>query len=37
MVYPGADSVFSNTVTTHPNHFLFNSLTNEKGVSNKKV
>ena len=33
---PGADSIFFNTVTTHQSFFL-NSLTNEKGVSNKKV
>ena len=33
---PGADSIFFNTVATHQS-FFFNSLTNEKGVSNKKV
>ena len=33
---PGADSIFFNTVTTHQSFFL-NSLTNEKGVSNKDV
>ena len=34
---PGADSIFFNTVRTHQS-FLFNSLSNNKGViSNKKV
>ena len=33
---PGADSIFFNTVATHQS-FFFHSLTNEKGVSNKKV
>ena len=33
---PGADSIFFNTVATHQS-FFHNSLTNEKGVSNKKV
>ena len=33
---PDADTIFFNTVTTHQS-FFFNSLTNEKGISNKKV
>ena len=33
---PDADSIFFNTVATHQAFFL-NNLTNEKGVSNKKV
>ena len=31
---PGADSIFFDTVTTHQS--FFNSLTSEKGVSNKQ-
>ena len=33
---PGADSIFLNTVPSHQS-FFFNSLTEEKRVSNKKV
>ena len=32
---PGAELILCNTVTTYQS--LFNSLTNEKGVSNKKI
>ena len=32
---PGANSMFLNTPTTHQS-FFFNSLTNEKGISNTK-
>ena len=32
---PGANSMFLNTATTHQS-FFFNSLTNEKGISNTK-
>ena len=33
---PGANSMFLNTATTHQS-FFFNSLTNEKGISNTKL